>query len=203
MIKYDFLFSELVRKNRSYRRFDNGFPVDQDVLKQLIDLSRYTSSSKNRQPLRYLIVTENADCDFVASQLKWAWYLKNWKGPEASDLPAAYLIMMIDTEVNSKADFDAGIAAQTILLGAVNQGLGGCIIRTFNGYELSRYFNLPEKLEILMVLAIGKPTEEVIIDEGDASGSYAYYRDEEDRHHVPKRPLDELIINSLRDDQDR
>lgn len=193
-------FSDLVRINRSYRRYDNNVKPDEHELKQLIEMARLSPSSKNRQPLRYILVTQKDACDFVASQLKWAWYLSNWDGPVESEMPGSYLVMLIDKQLNDKADFDAGIAAQTILLGAAAKGLGGCIIRTFNSYELSNYYSLPENLEIVMVIAIGKPMEEVEIDEGDPTGNYAYYRDKHDKHHVPKRPLEELIYNPLQYD---
>jgi nitroreductase len=195
-------FHNLVLKNRSYRRFDANFPVSKEVLTELLDLARLTPSSKNRQPLRYILVNNPDDCNFVFSHLKWAWYLRDWDGPSFEERPTAYLVMLLDKNVNDKADFDAGIAAQTILLGAVEKELGGCIIRTFNRYELAKYFQLPENFDIIMVIALGKPAEEIIIDNNDPSGKMEYFRDENGLHHVPKRTVNELIFNPLLHDQD-
>ncbi|MBU1369624.1 MAG: nitroreductase family protein [Bacteroidetes bacterium] len=185
--------TELVKRNRSYRKFDHNYTIAYDDLLKMVDLARLTPSSKNMQPLKYLVVHDSPDEKYVFSHLKWAWYLKEWSGPSPEERPSAYIIMLLDTSLNDRADFDAGIAAQTILLAATEMGLGGCIIRTLNRYELAKYFMLEPHLEILLVIALGKPTQQVIIDEMDASGSTAYFTDDENRHHVPKRNLKEII----------
>lgn len=198
---YSSLFN-LVLNNRSYRRFDNTFPVSKETLRELVGLARLTSSSKNRQPLKYILVTEEEECAFVFHRLKWAWHLRDWDGPSPYERPAAYLIMLLDKRLNERADFDAGISAQTILLGAVEKNLGGCIIRTCNRYELGKFFQLPEDLEIIMVIALGKPAEHVVLDDEDTTGKMEYYRDVQNVHHVPKRTVDELIYKPTRNDQD-
>ncbi|MDP2236816.1 MAG: nitroreductase family protein [Bacteroidales bacterium] len=195
-------FHDLVLKNRSYRRFDASIPVSEQILFDLLELVRLTPSSKNRQPLKYILINNQDDCNFVFSHLKWAWFLRNWDGPSPEERPTAYLIMLLDKNLNDKADFDAGIAAQTILLGAVEKDFGGCIIRTFNRYELAKYFCLPENFDIIMVIALGKPAEEIIIDNNGSSGKMEYFRDENGLHHVPKRTVNELIYSPIRHDQD-
>lgn len=197
------MFSELVKANRSYRKFDQSQLVSEEELITLIDLARLAPSSKNRQALKFLPITGDQDIDVVFRQLKWAWFLKDWEGPAEHERPPAYIILLLDKQLNDKADFDAGIAAQTILLGAVERGLGGCIIRTINRYELGKYFQLPDFMEIILVLAIGKPAQTVVLDEVDYRGNMEYWTDDEGRHHVPKRSLDELIYKPLtRNDQD-
>ncbi|HOI32677.1 MAG: nitroreductase family protein [Bacteroidales bacterium] len=185
-------FIELLRKNRSYRKF-NQFPVpDEKLLYHLVEITRFTASSKNIQPLKYVIVKEPQELNFVFNQLKWAWYLKDWDGPSPVERPTAYLVMLLDTNLNDRADFDAGIAAQTILLGATAAGFGGCIVRTLNRYAISRYFEIGEHLEIMMVLALGKPKQTIEI-ETVKNESVAYFINKNDVHIVPKRPVSDLI----------
>lgn len=189
------MLNELVLKNRSYRKFKADQPVSTDSLKSLIDLARITPSSKNLQPLRYLLLNTKADTDFVFERLKWAWYLKDWNGPTEQERPPAYIIMCLDKNIHDKAMIDAGIASQTILLGAVEKGLGGCIIRTANRYEIHKHFGLSENLEIVLVIALGAPAQEVQLTEVDETGNIEYFEDDKLVHYVPKRSLKEIIIN--------
>ncbi len=188
------MIKDLVLKNRSYRKFHNDKKVSVDTLKEFIDIARTTPSSKNRQPLKYILVTNYEDNEFVFSQLKWAWYLKDWDGPSKDEQPPSYIIMCIDTNLNDNAMIDAGIAAQTILLGAVENQLGGCIIRTVNRYAISKYFNLSENLEIVQVLAIGYPNQEIELTDVKDDESINYFEDLNGKHFVPKRKLEDLII---------
>jgi nitroreductase len=187
------MLKELIQINRSYRKFKNSKAISRQVLMNLIELTRYAPSSKNRQPLKYILVSKPDENAFVFNQLKWAWYIRDWDGPAENERPPAYIIMLIDKQLNDKADFDAGIAAQTILLGAVEQGLGGCIIRTVNRYELGRFYELPPHMDIVMVIAIGEPDQKIVLEEEDTIGNMEYWVDEKGVHHVPKRSLMELI----------
>jgi nitroreductase len=187
------MLKDLVLLNRSYRKFYNDKKVSIEQLVSLIDLARTTPSSKNRQPLKYLLVTTPKDVDFVFSHLKWALFLKDWNGPDKSEQPTAYIIMLLDKTLNEQADIDAGIAAQTILLGAVEKQLGGCILRTVNRYAITNYFNLPSTLEIIQVIAIGYPNQKVELTALDKTASVNYY-EEKGIHFVPKRKLEDIII---------
>lgn len=187
------MLKNLVLKNRSYRKFKKSNKVSRELLMELIDLARFAPSSKNRQPLKYILLTDREETDFVFKQLKWAWFVRDWDGPAPNERPPAYIIMLLDKQLNERADFDAGIAAQTMLLGAVEKGLGGCIIRTVNRYEVAKYYQLPEHLEVILVLALGEPKQTVKLETEDKAGNMAYWMDEAGTHHVPKRKLDDLI----------
>ncbi|MDP2724367.1 MAG: nitroreductase family protein [Bacteroidales bacterium] len=188
------MLKDLVIKNRSYRKFHFDKKVSVEALRQLVDLARLTPSSKNRQPLKYVLVTEDPDANFVFKHLKWAWFLKDWSGPTPQEQPPAYIILALDKTINEQADIDAGIVSQTILLGATEMDMGGCIIRTVNRYELKKYFQLPESHEIILVIAIGFPNQDVRISEVNEDSNTQYFEEEGGRHVVPKRSLDELII---------
>lgn len=188
------MLKDLVLNNRSYRKFKANTSVSDTLLETLIDLARVTPSSKNIQPLKYLLLNDKADTDFVFERLKWAWYLKDWNGPTQEQRPPSYIVMLLDKNLNENAMIDAGIASQTILLGAVEQGLGGCIIRTVNRYEIQKHFKLPGHLEIILVIALGEPDQVVELTDIDQEGNIEYYEDKNKVHFVPKRRLNEVII---------
>jgi len=187
------MLKDLVLQNRSYRKFHNDKKVTVEQLIDLIDLARNTPSSKNKQPLKYILVTNENDANLVATQLKWAKFLKDWDGPDNNEQPPAYIIMLLDKNINEQANIDAGIAAQTILLGAVEKQLGGCIIRSINRQNISQHFNLPANLEIIQVIAIGYPNQNIELTVATDSDSLVYY-EENGTHFVPKRKLHDIII---------
>lgn len=184
---------DLVLLNRSYRRFDGARTIDPDELIDLIELARYTASGSNQQPLKYILTCQSDWNARVFSALSWAGYLENWPGPEESARPTAYVIILYDENIRKSAAFDVGIAAQTILLGAVEMGLGGCLFGSIQRRELKASLNIPEHLKIALVVAIGKPVEQVVIEDAEIGGSIKYWRDSNQTHHVPKRTQKELI----------
>jgi len=184
---------EIVLRTRSYRRFNETHRIDYKMLEDLIDLARLSASGANRQPLKYLIYNSPEDCDRVFPSVVWAAYLKDWDGPVKGERPSAYIIILGDKTLAEGFGVDHGIAAQSIMLGATESGLGGCMIASIRREQLRSELKIPDKYEILLILALGKPVENVIIDR-IKDGDVKYWRDSEKNHHVPKRPLDELII---------
>jgi len=184
---------DLVLKTRSYRRFDESRRIEYKVLEELVELARLSASASNRQPLKYGICNSPEDCEKVFPSIAWAGYLKNWDGPEPGERPSGYIIILGDRSITETFNVDHGIAAQSIMLGATETGLGGCMIASIKRDQLRKEMRIPEQYEILLILALGKPVENVIIDE-IKEGNIKYWRDSEKNHHVPKRPLDELII---------
>lgn len=187
-------FRDLVLKNRSYRRFDQNISVGMDVLEELVELARITASAANRQPLRYHLVTDRELCGEIFPLLAWAAYLADWPGPAEGQRPSAYIVLSIDTDVAKDWWCDDGIAAQTMLLGAVEKGYGGCMIGAFKHEALRKLLAIPENLKPRLVLALGKPAEKVALDQVGADGSIKYWRDEKGVHHVPKRSVKELVV---------
>ncbi len=186
---------ELVYRNRSYRRFDQGKAVSMRTLDQLVDLTRLAPSAGNLQPLKYFLSTDPATNALIFDTLAWAAYLKDWSGPEDGERPAAYVVMLGDGDVAGKIICDHGIAAQTIMLGSVEKGLGGCILASVDRKKLKSALSIPEGLDVLLVLALGVPAEEVRVEPMPGDGSVKYWRDGSNVHHVPKRSLDELVVS--------
>lgn len=190
------MIKELILKNRSYRRFYQDKPIQMETLRELVDLARLTPSGANRQALRYILSNTKELNDKIFNTLAWAGYLKDWNGPEEGEKPSAYIVMVKDTTVGPCMTQDEGISGQSILLGAVEKGLGGCFVANINKKKLAAELNLEDKYEILLVLALGTPKEEVAIETMDAAGDVKYFRDENEVHHVPKRTLDEIVLSN-------
>ena len=183
---------DLVKKARSYRRYDPKKPVSTDTLKELVEAARLTPSAGNLQRLRYLAVTEKSDVLALTKEVKWAGYLSDWDGPTDDEAPTAYLILL-SPESTGVSQIDVGIAAETILLAAAEKGIGGCMILNFPREELTERYDLAGKYKIELMISIGVPAEKVELEEMK-DGNVRYYRDRSDVHRVPKRPLREVFL---------
>lgn len=185
---------DLIQKNRSYRRFYEEVDINLDTLRELVDLARLSASAKNFQPLKYILSGDRRKNSLIFPHLVWARFLADWPGPAEGERPSAYIVILGDTEVSRFWDYDAGIAAQSMLLGAAEKGLGGCMVANINREGLRKALEISPRYEILLVLALGKPKEKVVIETVGRDGNTRYWRDGKSVHHVPKRPLDEIII---------
>lgn len=188
------MIASLISQNRSCRRFDQEYPVSRNTLEALIDLARLSASAANLQPLRFVLCNHPSKNDRIFSCLGWAGYLPEWPGPSPGEQPAAYIICLADTRITRSFEIDCGIAAQSILLGARESGLAGCMIANINRKKLQSILNLPDGYAIPLVLAIGKPKESVTIEPLPPDGNVKYWRDSAGGHHVPKRSLSDLIL---------
>ena len=188
------MIKDLVLKNRSYRRFHQEVTVDLETLRELVDLARCSASAANRQPLKYILSCESEKNAVVFKHLAWAASLKDWPGPSEGERPSAYIIVLGDTEISKSFGVDPGIAAQSILLGAVDRGLGGCMLAAIEKDGLRKDLNIPERYEILLAIALGQPKEKVVLETVGSDGNTTYWRDGDSVHHVPKRFLDDIII---------
>ena len=184
---------EMITKTRSYRRFDEQHKIEYKTLENLINLARLSASGANKQPLKFIICNTPQAGDKIFPALSWAGYLTEWPGPDKGERPSAYIIILGDKTITDSFGIDHGIAAQSIMLGATEAGLGGCMISSVKLDELMEELNIPDTFEILLVLALGKPVEKVIIDDVK-DGNIKYWRDSNKYHHVPKRSLSELIL---------
>ncbi len=189
------MLKDLIRQNRSYRRFYKDYPISQKTLKELVELARLSASAANLQPLKFILSYDTEKNQKIFSQLSWAGYLEDWPGPKIGERPSAYIIILGDTKIKESFGCDHGIAAQSILLGATEKGLGGCMIGSIQKDNLRDELNISERYEILLIIALGKPKEKVVINDVGKEGDIKYWRDKNDVHHVPKRTLDELILN--------
>lgn len=184
-------FAELGRKTRSIRRFGHDrCPSEKEVL-SFVDSARLAPCGGNLQLLRFSVITDEDRCRSMFPALKWAGYLHDWNGPEPGERPTAYVVIHAPDAKKGHIPVDAGIAAAYIVLSAGDSGYGSCMIMSFGRESVSKVVNTPESYHPLLVIAIGEPGEEVILE--NAGGSIEYWRDAGGRHHVPKLSLKEII----------
>jgi len=191
------MFKDLVAKNRSYRKFYEELKISTDTLVSLVDLARLSASARNMQPLRFLLSNDSSENSKIFQAIAWAGYLDKWSGPKEGERPSAYIVILEDLKCSGGdilTTYDTGIAAQTILLGATEIGLGGCMIGAINHKNIKKSFNLSDEYRIKLIIAIGKPKESVIVEKLEYSEDLRYWRDEQGVHHVPKRDLEDIII---------
>lgn len=189
------MIRDLIISNRSCRRFHEDFAIERGALEELVDLARLSASAANMQPLKYILSCEAPENDLIFPHLAWAGYLKDWPGPGEGERPSAYIVILGDTQISRTFGCDHGIAAQSILLGAREKGLGGCMIGLIEREELRTALEIPSRYEILLVVALGKPREQIVLEEVGPDGDIKYWRDDTGVHHVPKRSLKELIVD--------
>ncbi|MDD5678291.1 MAG: nitroreductase family protein [Kiritimatiellae bacterium] len=186
-------FKTLVVKTRTVRRFDQAHRVKRADLLDLVNLARLSASGGNLQPLKFILSCDPKRNARIFPCLAWAGYLKAWGGPAEGERPTAYVITLGDTTIRREFGCDHGIAAQSIMLGATAIGLSGCIIGSIKRERLRDELAIPIKYEILLVLALGRPKEKVIL-EAVHDDDIKYWRDANGRHHVPKRSLREIVL---------
>jgi len=188
------MLRDLVLKNRSYRRFHEERAIGREALVELVDLARLSPSGGNMQALKYILSCDPATNARIFPFLAWAGYLKDWGGPKEGERPSAYIIILHDKTIRANAGVEPGIAAQSITLGAVEKGLGGCMLGAIQRDALRASLQIPEQCEIVLVIALGVPAETVVLEKVGPDGDIKYWRDAAGVHHVPKRSLDEIII---------
>ena len=188
------MIRNLIKRTRSYRRFYQNHRIELDTLKELVDLARLSAAAGNLQPLKYILSNEPEKNGKIFQHLAWAGYLKDWPGPGEGERPSAYIIVLGDRRITKSFGCDHGIACQNIMLAAVERGLGGCMIGAINRERLRKDLDISDHFEILLVLALGKPKETVVLEEVGPDGNIKYWRDSDEVHHVPKRKLDDIIV---------
>ena len=188
------MIKDLIYRNRSYRRFHQDKKISMETLEELVDLARHSACGANLQSLKYILSCDADTNELIFKRLGWAAYLKDWKGPIVGERPAAYIVLLGDTSIHNNFFCDHGIACQSMLLGAVEKGFGGCILASVNRKGLQKDLAIDKHLEILLVLALGYPLETVQLEYLEPGGDIKYWRDDQGVHHVPKRPLREIIM---------
>lgn len=191
-------FEALVRTSRSCRRF-GGDEVGEGVLRELVAAARLAPTGNNTQQLRFRLVSGPEACAGVFAHLRWAAALTDWAGPEPDERPGGYVVICLPAAAaaNEVRHMDVGIAAQTMALAATSRGLGACLVKSFDA-GLAGELALPGGLVPALVVAVGPRAETVVLEEAGSTAAaphgLAYWREADGTHHVPKLPLDELVV---------
>ena len=167
--------------------------MDVQTLVELVDLTRQVGSAANRQPLRYMVFSRPEACGRIFPHLRWAAALKDWRGPAEGERPAAYVLVLTCAANGGMPQCDAGIAMQTLLLEATARGLSGCMLGAIDRPKLVDACNVPAGHDLLYVVALGYAAETWVLEPAK-DGEVTYYRDAASVHHVPKRPLNEVLL---------
>ncbi len=186
---------DLIKASRSYRSFDPNIRISRETLAAFVDCARLSPSSRNLQVLKFRLVSDPGECDRVLPLTRWAGLIKDEIIPPIGHAPTAYVVICFDTTLSETlAPFqrDVGIAAQSMMLAAAEQGFGGCMIGSFQASELQATLKIPAHLSPQLVLALGKPDETVVLCDAEEQ-TVAYYR-ANGIHYVPKRTLEEILF---------
>lgn len=191
------MFKDLVKLNRSYRGYDETYVITKEVLLDLVDCARLSPSSVNAQPFKYFLAFEKETVRKIQSLTKWARALPDMELPHKGMCPTGFIVICQDLNIGeslARYQKDVGIVAQTILLAATEKELGGCMIGNFGAEPVKEALELDEHLMPVLIIALGKPNEQIVLKDIETGEETAYYRDENDVHYVPKRKLSDIII---------
>jgi len=188
---------ELILRTRSYRRFQQHNRVSLQTLRELVELARIAQSPWNQQALKFILCSDPDVNAEIFAHLQWAARMPEWPGPAEGDRPAAYIVIVADKQLGKLFNYDHPVAGTAILLGATEQGLGGCLIGAFSRKGVSKVLDLSDRYDPLLVVALGEPNETIVLDPVGADGDTAYWNDASGIHHVPKRSLDDLILREI------
>ena len=183
--------STLLRQNRSYRGYDKSCIVTQAQLRRMAEVCTKVPSGRNQQVLRFKLLTRDSGSEAMQGLYKLGGALPELHLPFPGTEPEAFIIICSMVTPDKWVHMDVGIAAQSMLLKAVEMGLGGICIGAFNKEKVTETFSLP--CEPLLILAIGKPAEKIELVPVRAGEPLKYYR-ENGVHYVPKITADDLIL---------
>ena len=189
---------DLIKKNRSCRGFDPNRRVTREEMDYILECARFGPNSMNKQAIKFYIARDEDTVAAIQPLTGWAKQLPQMQLPHPGKYPTAFVVVCLDKTISDSVPMfirDASIAAQNMLLAATELGLGGCMVGSFRAGDLCRTLNLKEQFQPLLVVAIGKPDETIVLTEAQPGANTAYYRDEQDVHYVPKRSARELVIN--------
>jgi nitroreductase len=179
-----------IANRRTIRKY-LGKDVPKEVLTRCVDAARLSPSGANRQPLKYIIVDDKKLLKPVFDTLKWAGYLPDYQ-PSEAEMPRAYVVILLDTNISSNAGHDAGIAAMSISMVAYDEGLGSCILGAVDRTELRRILSVPDDLLIVLVVSLGYAAEKHVVDKV-VEGDIKYWLDKNGVFHVPKREFSDIV----------
>jgi len=178
---------DLILKRRTIRKFKDK-KILFSLLKKCVNAARFSASGSNLQALEYVVVNDDKILDEVYSCLGWAGYTPEFDNTKQK--PKAYVIILVNKNIRENADKDVGIAAENILLTALEKGIASCIVGSINREKLRKILKIPNSREISLVIALGYAAEKSKAVDFKNNVEY-YYEGKELR--VPKRKLKNIL----------
>jgi len=185
---------QIILKRRSIRSFKQK-KIAFALLKKLVNSARLAPSAANLQPCEYVVVNEPTLSEKVFSTLKWAGYIAPAGNPPEGKRPTAYIIVLVDKEINKNGEKDAAAAIENMILTAAEKGIGSCWIGSIERIKLRQILKIPREYKIDSVLALGYPDEKSVIEK--FKGSIKYWKDKEGVLHVPKKRMESIFHHNL------
>ena len=182
----------LIQKRRTIRRFKQE-PITLETLTNLADAGRLAPSGANLQPLEFILLEDSQKVNAFFQHTRWAAYLPKDSGrPPENQTPVAYIVVLINRHIRSQGgEHDAGAAVQSMILAALEQGIGSCWLGSLDRPAIKRLLSIPDHYDIDTALALGYPDETPVVE--DVTDSIKYYLDKDDTLHVPKRSLSSIL----------
>jgi len=188
------LIDKLIRETRSFRSFEK-VKISEKELEEVIEIARYSGSTKNAQCIRYILISNEEVCSQIFPHIKWAGFI-NWN-PVKEESPVAYILMLNEKKLgisNPLFYFDMGIASQNIMLKLRDMKYGGCLLGAYNKPAIKELLEVSDDYDLGVLIAIGKPKEAVEVI--DTTSDTRYFRSN-DIHYVPKLRKEDLIIKNI------
>lgn len=188
------MITEVLKQRRSIRKFKQE-PIDGVLLEEFIDCARLASSGANLQPIKYLYANSKQMCGKIFPLTKWAAYLKDG-APRENERPTAYIAILNDSAIRKEGwELDAGAAAMSIIIAAQSKGIASCWLGAIDREALSSLFGLKEEIKISSIIALGYPHEKS--QAVPCGGDIKYFKDESGTLNVPKRSINEVLVNKF------
>ncbi|MCR5841159.1 MAG: nitroreductase family protein [Bacteroidales bacterium] len=181
----------LLLHNRSFRGYDKSYVVHRRQLEAMIAVNPKVASSINLQRLRFRPVVQGPEADLVNAHIRMGRGLPELHLPFPGTEPEAFIVVCSTVPENPGIDIDLGISLQSMLLKAVEMGLGGLMIRNFDREPIREGLGLP--FEPVCVVAVGKPAEQIELVPVHQGEDLGYYR-RDGVHFVPKLTAEDLTL---------
>ncbi|MCH5210597.1 MAG: nitroreductase family protein [Oscillospiraceae bacterium] len=184
---------DAIMNRRTIRKFEQK-AVKREDLTKLVDCARVAAYGANVQPLKFAFIDNKETLSNIYPFTKWAGALTDG-APKENERPAAYIAVLGDKNIKKNGGFEveAGAAVTTMMLEAVEMGLATCWLGAIMRDEIKRTLSLDETLDVVYLLAVGYPMQKSrMVDM--KNGEVKYFESEDGTINVPKRPLDEVLI---------
>ncbi len=187
-----------VLTRRSVRRFkDKAVPFE--ALEKCVNAGRLAPSAWNVQPLEYVAIDDAEFMPRVNDTITgWAGQKRKPGSPFPGNAPKAGIVILINRKTeaelngnNKYSTYDTALAAENMMLVALEQGLGSCPILAYDESLLKKVLNVPDNYDIALLILLGYPAESPVTEV--FAGETTRWIDEQGVRHVPKRRLEDIM----------